>query len=174
MRLEYKFPDVVEVQALITGQRKYQYPGNRSGNSEVQVDPIFKSLDGGVGSLVKWNPVANVQGGDIRNFLRAMNVHVNSLHLKGYISIVWQHEREGRWWWEDAKARGAHGSVKPWAPNRNRFRKTETGTVTVTAGYGTGWKPVPNRFGYGYGRLKTDQNRRFNRRFGRFLPKTDG
>ncbi|KAI3466563.1 hypothetical protein Pfo_023226 [Paulownia fortunei] len=161
IRIEYMFPDAVEVQALvrskglfsfyedghqeccrvrkvrplrralrglrawITGQRKDQSPGTRSEIPVVQVDPVFEGLEGGIGSLVKWNPLANVKGNDIWNFLRAMNVPVNSLHAQGYVSIgcepctrpvlPGQHEREGRWWWEDAKAKecGLHkGNVK--------------------------------------------------------------
>ncbi|MBA0868996.1 hypothetical protein Goshw_021783 [Gossypium schwendimanii] len=161
IRMEYMFPDAVEVQALvrskglfsfyedghqeccrvrkvrplrralkglrawITGQRKDQSPGTRSEVPVVQVDPVFEGLDGGIGSLVKWNPVANVDGKDIWNFLRAMNVPVNTLHSQGYVSIgcepctrpvlPGQHEREGRWWWEDAKAKecGLHkGNLK--------------------------------------------------------------
>ncbi|KAG2688321.1 hypothetical protein I3760_09G090000 [Carya illinoinensis] len=161
IRIEYMFPDAVEVQALvrnkglfsfyedghqeccrirkvrplrralkglrawITGQRKDQSPGTRSEIPVVQVDPVFEGIDGGIGSLVKWNPVSNVQGEDIWNFLRTMNVPVNSLHSQGYISIgcepctrpvlPGQHEREGRWWWEDAKAKecGLHkGNIK--------------------------------------------------------------
>ncbi|KAK8551623.1 hypothetical protein V6N13_120074 [Hibiscus sabdariffa] len=161
IRIEYMFPDAVEVQALvrskglfsfyedghqeccrvrkvrplrralkglrawITGQRKDQSPGTRSEVPVVQVDPVFEGLEGGVGSLVKWNPVANVDGTDIWNFLRAMNVPVNSLHSQGFVSIgcepctrpvlPGQHEREGRWWWEDAKAKecGLHkGNLK--------------------------------------------------------------
>lgn len=161
IRIEYMFPDAVEVQALvrskglfsfyedghqeccrvrkvrplrralkglrawITGQRKDQSPGTRSEIPVVQVDPVFEGMDGGIGSLVKWNPVANVQGQDIWKFLRAMDVPVNTLHSQGYISIgcepctrsvlPGQHEREGRWWWEDAKAKecGLHkGNIK--------------------------------------------------------------
>ncbi|KAL1169968.1 hypothetical protein V6Z11_A05G181900 [Gossypium hirsutum] len=161
IRIEYMFPDAVEVQAWlgakgcfhftrmghqeccrvrkvrplrralkglrawITGQRKDQSPGTRSEVPVVQVDPVFEGLDGGDGSLVKWNPVANVDGKDIWNFLRAMNVPVNSLHAQGFVSIgcepctrpvlPGQHEREGRWWWEDAKAKecGLHkGNLK--------------------------------------------------------------
>lgn len=161
IRIEYMFPDAVEVQALvrnkglfsfyedghqeccrvrkvrplrralkgfrawITGQRKDQSPGTRSEIPVVQVDPVFEGLDGGVGSLVKWNPLANVEGRDLWSFLRAMEVPVNSLHSQGYISIgcepctrpvlPGQHEREGRWWWEDAKAKecGLHkGNLK--------------------------------------------------------------
>ncbi|XP_045815149.1 5'-adenylylsulfate reductase 3, chloroplastic-like [Trifolium pratense] len=161
IRIEYMFPDAVEVQALvrskglfsfyedghqeccrvrkvrplrralkglrawITGQRKDQSPGTRSEIPVVQVDPAFEGIDGGTGSLIKWNPVANMKGNDIWNFLRTMNVPVNSLHSQGYISIgcepctravlPGQHEREGRWWWEDAKAKecGLHkGNIK--------------------------------------------------------------
>ncbi|KAK9227676.1 hypothetical protein WN943_012731 [Citrus x changshan-huyou] len=161
IRIEYMFPDAVEVQALvrskglfsfyedghqeccrvrkvrplrralkglrawITGQRKDQSPGTRSEIPVVQVDPVFEGLEGGVGNLVKWNPVANVKGNDIWNFLRTMDVPINSLHSQGYISIgcepctrpvlPGQHEREGRWWWEDAKAKecGLHkGNIK--------------------------------------------------------------
>ncbi|PQQ02977.1 5-adenylylsulfate reductase 3 chloroplastic [Prunus yedoensis var. nudiflora] len=129
IHIEYMFPDAVEVQALvrskglfsfyedghqeccrvrkvrplrralkglrawITGQRKDQSPGTRSEIPVVQVDPVFEGLDGGIGSLVKWNPVANVEGQ----------------------SYPGQHEREGRWWWEDAKAKecGLHkGNIK--------------------------------------------------------------
>ncbi|KAK7412672.1 hypothetical protein VNO78_04214 [Psophocarpus tetragonolobus] len=113
------------LRAWITGQRKDQSPGTRSEIPIVQVDPVFEGLDGGIGSLVKWNPVANVNGLDIWNFLRTMNVPVNSLHSQGYVSIgcepctrpvlPGQHEREGRWWWEDAKAKecGLHkGNLK--------------------------------------------------------------
>ncbi|KAF5960563.1 hypothetical protein HYC85_001772 [Camellia sinensis] len=161
IRIEYMFPDAVEVQGLvrskglfsfyedghqeccrvrkvrplrralkglrawITGQRKDQSPGTRSEIPVVQVDPSFEGMEGGIGSLVKWNPMANVEGHDVWNFLRAMNVPVNSLHSQGYISIgcepctrpvlPGQHEREGRWWWEDSKAKecGLHkGNIK--------------------------------------------------------------
>ncbi|KAK4368334.1 hypothetical protein RND71_012126 [Anisodus tanguticus] len=94
------------LRAWITGQRKDQSPGTRSEIPVVQVDPTFEGLVGGAGSLVKWNPVANVDGKDIWSFLRTMNVPVNSLHSQGYISIgcepctravlPGQHEREGK------------------------------------------------------------------------------
>ncbi|EPS73750.1 adenylyl-sulfate reductase, partial [Genlisea aurea] len=103
------------LRAWITGQRKDQSPGTRSEIPVVQVDPVFEGLDGGIGSLVKWNPVANVNGNDIWSFLRTMDVPVNSLHSRGYVSIgcepctrpilPGQQEREGRWWWEDAEAK---------------------------------------------------------------------
>lgn len=93
--------------AWITGQRKDQSPGIRAS---VPVEGIGC----GTISLVKWNPVANLGGGQaIWNFLRTMNVPVNSLHALGYVStgcetftgpaLPWQHEREGRWWSEEGK-----------------------------------------------------------------------
>lgn len=103
------------LKAWITGQRRDQSPGTRANVPTVQIDPSFEGLDGAVGSLVKWNPLANVKGTDLWNFLRTMDVPVNALHLQGYVSIgcepctrpvlPGQHEREGRWWWEDAKAK---------------------------------------------------------------------
>lgn len=103
------------LKAWITGQRRDQSPGTRSNIPIVQIDPSFEGPDGGVGSLIKWNPLANARGTDVWSFLRTMSVPINSLHLQGYVSIgcepctravlPGQHEREGRWWWEDAKAK---------------------------------------------------------------------
>lgn len=140
------------LRAWITGQRKDQSPGTRAEIPVVQVDPVFEGMDGGSGSLVKWNPVANVEGHDIWNFLRAMNVPVNSLHSQGYISIgcepctrpvlPGQHEREGRWWWEDAKAKecGLHkGNIK----EGNAGHVNEIGNG---AAHGNGTTMIPDIF----------------------------
>ncbi|CAK9271936.1 unnamed protein product [Sphagnum jensenii] len=118
------------LRAWITGQRKDQSPGTRANVPVVQVDPVFEGMDGGVGSLVKWNPLANVVGIAVWSFLRTMDVPVNALHSQGFVSIgcepctrpvmPGQHEREGRWWWEDAKAKecGLHnGNVNGAASN---------------------------------------------------------
>ena len=48
--------------------------------SQYQVDPVFEGMDGGVGSLVKWNPLAYVVGTTVWSFLRTMDVPVNALH----------------------------------------------------------------------------------------------
>uniref|UniRef100_A0A803LY62 Phosphoadenosine phosphosulphate reductase domain-containing protein n=2 Tax=Chenopodium quinoa TaxID=63459 RepID=A0A803LY62_CHEQI len=103
-----------ELKAWITGQRKDQSPGTRAFIPVVQIDPSFEGM-GPSSRLVKWNPLANMEGRDVWNFLRLMEVPVNFLHSQGYVSIgcepctrpvlPWQHEREGRWWWEDAKAK---------------------------------------------------------------------
>ncbi|KAF9589252.1 hypothetical protein IFM89_021691 [Coptis chinensis] len=106
------------LKAWITSQRKDQSSGTRSEVHVVQVDPVFE----GVGSLIKWNPVANVDGCDIWNFLRAMDVPVNMLHSQGYVSIgckpctrpilPGQHEREGRMGIENLAKMGSR--KEPW------------------------------------------------------------
>lgn len=98
--------------AWITGQRKDQSPGTRQAVPVVQIDPVFEGKDGGPGSLIKYNPLSNMTSAEVWNFLRVMDVPTNELHKCGYVSIGCepctrpvlpnQHEREGRWWWEDA------------------------------------------------------------------------
>lgn len=113
------------LRAWITGQRKDQSPGTRQEVPAVQEDPVFEGTAGGPGSLVKYNPLTDMSGREVWAFLRAMGVPTNALHAQGYVSIGCepctrpvlpnQHEREGRWWWEDAtqKECGLHsGNVK--------------------------------------------------------------
>uniref|UniRef100_A0A0C9QT99 TSA: Wollemia nobilis Ref_Wollemi_Transcript_10806_1750 transcribed RNA sequence n=1 Tax=Wollemia nobilis TaxID=56998 RepID=A0A0C9QT99_9CONI len=120
------------LKAWITGQRKDQSPGTRAHVPIVQVDPSFEGLNGGAGSLIKWNPLSNVNGTDVWKFLQTMDVPVNTLHYKGYVSIgcepctrpvlPGQHEREGRWWWENATAKecGLHkGNIENLQDNKN-------------------------------------------------------
>ncbi|CAN7000667.1 unnamed protein product [Brassica oleracea var. botrytis] len=100
IRIEFMFPDSVEVQGLVRNKglfsfyedghqeccrvrkRKDQSPGTWSEIPVVQVDPVFQGLDGGAGSMVKWNPVANVERNHLWSFLRAMDVPVNTLHAE--------------------------------------------------------------------------------------------
>lgn len=106
--------------AWVTGQRKDQSPGTRTEVPVIQKDPIF-----GTGNLVKFNPLANWTSKQVWTYIRENNVPYNPLHAKGFVSIGCepctkavlpsQHEREGRWWWEDATAKecGLHaGNVK--------------------------------------------------------------
>jgi len=108
------------VDAWITGQRKDQSPGTRATVPVIQKDPTF-----GTGNLVKFNPLANWTSKQVWDYIRENDVPYNKLHEKGFISIgcepctkavlPGQHEREGRWWWEDAtkKECGLHaGNVK--------------------------------------------------------------
>ncbi|NRA37584.1 MAG: phosphoadenylyl-sulfate reductase [Planctomycetes bacterium] len=97
------------LKSWITGQRKDQSPGTRSGIPVVQIDPAFKSVDDG--ELIKWNPLAEMSSEDVWMTIRALELPFNELHNKGFISIGCepctkatlpnQHEREGRWWWEE-------------------------------------------------------------------------
>lgn len=113
------------LKAWITGQRKDQSPGTRMAVPVVEVDPVFEGVAGGPGSLIKYNPLSNLTSAETWNFLRVMGVPTNKLHACGYISIGCepctrpvlpnQHEREGRWWWEDSTAKecGLHsGNIK--------------------------------------------------------------
>lgn len=95
--------------AWITGQRKDQNPSTRASVPIVQVDTAFSSEDR---PLVKFNPLANWSSADVWMYIRAFEVPYNPLHEKGFVSIGCepctratlpnQHEREGRWWWEEA------------------------------------------------------------------------
>ena len=97
------------LKAWITGQRRDQSP-TRGAVPVSQVDPVFKGLSGG--ELMKFNPLANVSSNDVWFAIRALNVPFNPLHERGFVSIGCepctkailpsQHEREGRWWWEEA------------------------------------------------------------------------
>ena len=106
----------------ITGQRKDQSPGTRQDIPVIQTDLGFS---GPAKQLIKYNPLANWSSSDVWNYIRMMEIPYNRLHEKGFISIGCepctrpvlpnQHEREGRWWWEDAthKECGLHaGNLK--------------------------------------------------------------
>ena len=106
----------------ITGQRKDQSPGTRQDIPVIQADLGFS---GPAKQLIKYNPLANWSSNDVWNYIRMMEIPYNRLHEKGFISIGCepctrpvlpnQHEREGRWWWEDAthKECGLHaGNLK--------------------------------------------------------------
>lgn len=106
--------------AWITGQRKDQSPNTRTMVPVVQIDPTF-----GSGNLVKFNPLANWTSRQVWQYIKENNLPYNKLHEQGYLSIgcepctrpinPGQHEREGRWWWEEAakKECGLHaGNVR--------------------------------------------------------------
>lgn len=105
--------------AWVTGQRKDQSPGTRTQIPVIQNDPVFAKPGG---SLTKFNPLANWSSERVWQYIRANNIPYNPLHDLGFTSIgcapctkpigPGQHEREGRWWWEEAtkKECGLHGS----------------------------------------------------------------
>jgi adenylyl-sulfate reductase (glutathione) len=93
----------------ITGQRRDQSP-TRTDVPLIQRDPAFAGKDGG--PLVKCNPLAGMSQKDVWDAIRAYELPYNALHDRGFVSIgcepctrpiqPGQHEREGRWWWEES------------------------------------------------------------------------
>ncbi|HYD47326.1 MAG TPA: phosphoadenylyl-sulfate reductase [Terriglobales bacterium] len=110
------------LKAWVTGQRRDQSPGTRAEIPVVQLDPTFGSVEK---PLVKFNPLANWSSKQVWEYIRRNDVPYNPLHERGFVSIgcepctrpvnPGQHEREGRWWWEEEtmKECGLHaGNVK--------------------------------------------------------------
>jgi len=97
------------VDAWITGQRRDQSPGTRNQVPVVQADTAFSTEEK---TLVKFNPLANWSSKEVWDYIRITEAPYNPLHERGFISIgcqpctrpvlPGQHEREGRWWWEEA------------------------------------------------------------------------
>ncbi len=112
---------LVQIDAWITGQRKDQSLNTRQHVPEIQIDPAFSTDEH---RLIKFNPLTNQSSAQIWDYIEAYQVPFNTLHQKGFISIGCepctravlpnQHERAGRWWWEDAtkKECGLHIAKK--------------------------------------------------------------
>ncbi len=99
---------LVTLDAWITGQRRDQSPNTRAEIPVIQTDTAFSTKEL---TLVKFNPLANWSSEKVWKYIRYHNVPYNKLHEQGFISIGCQpctrpvlpnqHEREGRWWWEN-------------------------------------------------------------------------
>ena len=97
--------------AWITGQRRDQSP-TRTDVPVLQLDS-HQGLAGG--PLLKLNPLAAWSLQKVWSYIRANEVPYNELHDQGFISIgcepctrvprPGEHERAGRWWWEEATKR---------------------------------------------------------------------
>ena len=110
---------LLTLDAWVTGQRKDQSPGTRASIPVVQNDKVFARPNE---TLTKYNPLVNWSSKQVWDYIRANNVPYNPLHDQGFVSIgcapctkpigPGQHEREGRWWWEEAtkKECGLHSS----------------------------------------------------------------
>jgi phosphoadenosine phosphosulfate reductase len=111
------------VDAWITGQRKDQSLETRTDVPEFQLDTTFSSAQM---PLYKFNPLLNWSSAQVWDYIEAYQVPYNELHAKGFISIGCepctrsilpnQHERTGRWWWENGNKKecGLHaGNIKP-------------------------------------------------------------
>jgi phosphoadenosine phosphosulfate reductase len=96
------------LRAWVTGQRQDQSPGTRTAVPVVQLDRTFSSAER---QLVKFNPLSLWTSKQVWNYIREYDVPYNALHDRGFVSIgcepctrpvnPGQHEREGRWWWEE-------------------------------------------------------------------------
>lgn len=110
---------LLTLDAWVTGQRKDQSPGTRASIPVIQDDKAFARPGE---TLTKFNPLVNWSQADVWNYIRDNKVPYNALHDKGFVSIgcepctrptgPGQHEREGRWWWEEAtkKECGLHAT----------------------------------------------------------------
>ena len=93
--------------AWITGQRADQSV-TRADLPVEQDDLAFSTPDH---AIVKFNPLSAWTGTDVWDYIRRRAVPYNPLHDQGFRSIgcepctrpvgPHQHEREGRWWWEN-------------------------------------------------------------------------
>ncbi len=99
---------LMRLDAWITGQRADQSV-TRSDLPVAQDDLAFSTAQH---PIVKFNPLAAWTGTDVWDYIRRREVPYNPLHDQGFRSIgcepctrpvgPHQHEREGRWWWENA------------------------------------------------------------------------
>ena len=110
---------LAHVDAWISGQRRDQNPGTRLELAETHIDTVFATARN---PLVKFNPLLNWKSAQVWDYIEAYQVPFNELHNQGFISIGCepctrpilpnQHERAGRWWWEEGtkKECGLHVS----------------------------------------------------------------
>ncbi len=108
--------------AWITGQRRDQ-SATRTAVPFVQPDIAFSRPDH---SITKYNPLAHWSSAEVWQYIRTHDVPYNPLHDHGFASIgcepctrpvgPHEHERNGRWWWEqaDGKECGLHAqNIRP-------------------------------------------------------------
>lgn len=97
--------------AWITGQRRDQSPTR----SDVRVVDFDRARSSASGSLIKWNPLAAWSLQEVWSYIRENELPYNELHDRGFVSIgcepctraprPGEHERAGRWWWEESTKR---------------------------------------------------------------------
>ncbi len=97
------------LRAWVTGQRRDQSPGTRSTVPTVETDPTFTGTNDE--PLIKWNPLATVSSAEVWDAIRAFETPFNPVHERGLVSVgcepctrptlPGEHERAGRWWWEE-------------------------------------------------------------------------
>ncbi len=100
---------LAEAAGWATGQRRDQSP-TRADVPTVVWDTSHKPT-----GMLKVNPLARWSQKDVWTYIRDNDVPYNELHDRGFISIgcepctrvtrPGEHERAGRWWWEEATQR---------------------------------------------------------------------
>lgn len=100
----------------ITGQRRDQ----AATRTELATHEHDKAR-----GIEKFNPLADWSWDDVLAYARALDVPINPMHARGYISIgcdpctrairPGEDERAGRWWWENATSKecGLHVTALP-------------------------------------------------------------
>ncbi len=100
----------------VTGQRRDQSP-TRADVPALLWDTAHKKV-----GMLKANPLAAWTQKEVWNYIRENGVPYNELHDRGFVSIgcepctrptrPGEHERAGRWWWEESTRRecGLHSS----------------------------------------------------------------
>jgi phosphoadenosine phosphosulfate reductase len=108
--------------AWISGQRRDQSPTR----AQVSCFELDAARSGAAGPLLKANPLASWSLAQTWSYLRAQGAPTNELHERGFVSIgcepctrairPGEHERAGRWWWEEATKRecGLHTGRTLW------------------------------------------------------------
>lgn len=107
--------ELATLRAWATGQRRDQSPATRGDIAVVERDKTFAGAGGGPGSLIKLNPLARWTSAETWDFIRQEGIPHNPLHERGFVSIgcepctrailPGEHERAGRWWWEESTKR---------------------------------------------------------------------
>ena len=112
---------LAHLDAWITGQRSDQ-SATRADLPVEQKDLAFSTASH---PITKFNPLSGWTGSDVWAYIRRRQLPYNSLHDQGFVSIgcepctrpigPHQHERDGRWWWENAtdKECGLHAQNVP-------------------------------------------------------------
>jgi phosphoadenosine phosphosulfate reductase len=110
--------------AWLSGQRRDQSP-TRSLLERFELDRAHADA---TGPLLKANPLAHWSLAQTWEYLREQGAPTNDLHARGFISIgcepctreirPGEHERAGRWWWEEATKRecGLHTGARKVGP----------------------------------------------------------
>lgn len=104
--------------AWLTGQRRDQSPTR----TNVPLFELDRAHPGKDGVMLKANPMAAWSLAETWDYLRGAGAPTNELHDRGFISIgcepctrairPGEHERAGRWWWEEATKRECGLHVK--------------------------------------------------------------